>query len=179
MYVESDRLQIRPIVQDDFESIHGLLSLPETDRYNALGLPEDLAATERLAKNWVEQMNVEVPTHFTLAIEMRNEGNFIGLFGLNLARPKYRAAEIWYKLLPSNWGKGYGTEAARCVINHCFTELNLHRVEAGVAVDNLASIRVLEKSGMIREGRKRKKPSPRIRILRYLHLCGLEIRLMG
>ncbi|MEL7146066.1 MAG: GNAT family protein, partial [Bacteroidota bacterium] len=37
-----------------------------------------------------------------------------------------------------------------------FDQLKLHRIEAGVAVDNQRSIRVLEKAGMTREGRKRK-----------------------
>jgi len=36
-------------------------------------------------------------------------------------------------------------------------ELQLHRIEAGCSVDNIASSKVLEKVGMTREGMKRKK----------------------
>jgi [ribosomal protein S5]-alanine N-acetyltransferase len=35
--------------------------------------------------------------------------------------------------------------------------LRLHRIEAGCAVENIPSIKVLEKAGMTREGLKRKK----------------------
>lgn len=37
-----------------------------------------------------------------------------------------------------------------------FEELHLHRIEAGVATENIASIKVLEKIGMQREGLRRK-----------------------
>jgi RimJ/RimL family protein N-acetyltransferase len=53
------------------------------------------------------------------------------------------------------WGKGFGTESLNTILDFGFKELNLHRIEAGCAVDNIASIKVLEKVGMIREGRKR------------------------
>ena len=61
-----------------------------------------------------------------------------------------------YSLLPDYWGQGYATEAVRGLIGYAFEELGLHRLEAGVATGNLASIRVLEKAGMTREGLKRK-----------------------
>jgi RimJ/RimL family protein N-acetyltransferase len=41
------------------------------------------------------------------------------------------------------------------IIDFSFNMLNLHRIQAGCAVDNIGSIKVLEKVGMIREGRGR------------------------
>lgn len=53
------------------------------------------------------------------------------------------------------WGKGYGTEALNRILDFGFSGLKLHRIEAGCAVNNSASIKVLEKTGMIQEGRGR------------------------
>ena len=69
---------------------------------------------------------------------------------------KFQNGEVWFKLHPDFWGKGYGTEALKLILDFAFGDLNLHRVEAGCAVDNVGSARVLEKAGMIKEGRKRK-----------------------
>jgi ribosomal-protein-alanine N-acetyltransferase len=41
------------------------------------------------------------------------------------------------------------------VIRFGFDNLNLHRIEAGCAVNNIGSIKVLEKAGMVREGKGR------------------------
>jgi ribosomal-protein-alanine N-acetyltransferase len=68
---------------------------------------------------------------------------------------KYKNRKIWYKLHSIFWNNGYATESLKAVINFGFETLNLHRIEAGCAVDNISSIKVLEKSGMIREGRGR------------------------
>jgi RimJ/RimL family protein N-acetyltransferase len=64
--------------------------------------------------------------------------------------------EIYYKLFPDHWGKGYATEVSRTLIMTGFNDFHLHKVEAGVATENIRSIRVLEKSGMKREGLRRK-----------------------
>jgi [ribosomal protein S5]-alanine N-acetyltransferase len=45
----------------------------------------------------------------------------------------------------------------RKLLDFSFNILKLHRIEAGCAVENTASIKVLEKAGMTREGMKRKK----------------------
>ena len=83
------------------------------------------------------------------------KGGFIGLVSLKLSSAKFNSAEIWYKINVEHWNKGYATEAIRAVIRFGFDRLKLHRIEAGCAVENLASIRVLEKAGMTQEGRKR------------------------
>ncbi|MEB8723247.1 GNAT family protein, partial [Bacillus cereus] len=48
--------------------------------------------------------------------------------------------------------KGYATEALQLVVDFAFRELKLHRIEAGAMLDNIASIRVLEKVGFKKEG---------------------------
>jgi ribosomal-protein-alanine N-acetyltransferase len=52
-------------------------------------------------------------------------------------------------------GRGYGTEAVRAMLAWSFEDLNLHRVEAACVPENLASRRVLEKTGFQLEGQAR------------------------
>ena len=73
-----------------------------------------------------------------------------------LTADKYKMGEIYYKIIPKHWGKGYATEIAKALINYGFNDLKLHRIEAGAAVQNLKSLRVLEKIGMTKEGIRRK-----------------------
>lgn len=68
----------------------------------------------------------------------------------------FRSGEVWYKLHSNYWGQGIATEAVSEVLRFAFHDLALHRVEAGCAIDNQRSIKVLEKIGMVSEGRKRK-----------------------
>jgi RimJ/RimL family protein N-acetyltransferase len=53
------------------------------------------------------------------------------------------------------WGRGYGTEAMRLVLQFAFQELNLHRVSLGVFAYNERAIRSYEKAGFRIEGRLR------------------------
>jgi len=54
------------------------------------------------------------------------------------------------------WNKGYATEAVKAILRFGFHDLKLHRIDAGCAIENLGSIKVLEKVGMKREGHRRK-----------------------
>ncbi|WP_323174793.1 GNAT family protein, partial [Natrialba sp. PRR66] len=61
-------------------------------------------------------------------------------------------AEIAYWLSPDVHGDGIMTEAARLLVRYAFEELRLHRVRGRALATNPASQRVLEKTGMQREG---------------------------
>jgi ribosomal-protein-alanine N-acetyltransferase len=50
-------------------------------------------------------------------------------------------------------GKGYAIAALNNILDFGFDILNLQRIQAGSAVGNIGSIKVLEKAGMMREGR--------------------------
>ena len=52
------------------------------------------------------------------------------------------------------WGRGYCTEAARAILRYGFEELGLHRIHAQHFARNPASGRVMQKIGMVYEGRQ-------------------------
>ncbi|MEM9671279.1 MAG: GNAT family N-acetyltransferase [Cyclobacteriaceae bacterium] len=152
----TNRLQLKIITRDDLDDIHHLHSLPETDRYNTLGIPENKTVTEAIVQQWLRQQQAEPNQHFTWRIADKATQQFIGLIALHLGEERFKSGEVWYKLILARWGQGLATEALNAILKFSFEELHLHRVGAGCATENLASMRVLEKVGMQREGSKRK-----------------------
>lgn len=152
----SNRLIIKPISILDLEKIHELHSLPETDKFITLGIPENINQTEEIIKEWIEKNNNGQNKNYTFKVELLDSKLFIGLISLNLGKPKFKIAEVWYIFHSDFWNKGYATESLNKILDFAFGELKLHRIEAGSAVENIGSIRTLEKVGMTKEGRKRK-----------------------
>ena len=153
--LKTERLSIKPVKLADLGDIHQLHSIPEVDEFNTLGIPENIGITKKmliaLIADW-EQKEIE---KYSFVIKLLGNNETIGMLAINLQSKKYNAAEIWYKLNPKFWNKGYATEAVKEILNFGFNELKLHRIEAGCAIKNIASIKVLEKVGMKREGQKR------------------------
>ena len=150
---KTSRLIIKPFSIKDLKCIHEMNSQEEVARYNTIGIPKDINETKQLLSKVLDENNVYSKG---FSIRLNTSGEFIGELGLSLSSQKFSMAEIHYSLVPEFWGNGLATEAVEGLLNYCFTVLNLHRIEAGVATENLASIKVLEKVGMTREGRKRK-----------------------
>jgi len=155
MEIVTERTILRLIKFSDIALIHGLHSIPEVDEFNTLGIPNNINETKSVIEPWIEENWLAEGRNRTFIIEGKPDTVFIGMFGLKLGSKKYRSAEVWYKIHPDCWRQGYATESLRAVIKYGFETLKLHRIEAGCAVNNLGSIKVLEKSGMIREGRGR------------------------
>jgi RimJ/RimL family protein N-acetyltransferase len=153
--ITTERLILRLIQLSDLNSIHTLHLLTETDEYNALGIPENIEETKAVITPWIAEHQLDEIKNYTFAIENKSTSEFMGLFGFKVGNKKYNRAEVWYKIHTDYWKKGYATEAVKAIINFGFDTLQLHRIEAGCAVDNIGSIKVLEKAGMIREGRGR------------------------
>jgi [ribosomal protein S5]-alanine N-acetyltransferase len=151
------RLHLRPLQWTDVENIHIVHSLPQTDEFNTLGIPENIQVTEKLVSKWLAAQNTTPRISYIFCLELIATKQFIGLIALNLGELKYKSGEVWYKLHIDYWNNGYVTEALLELLQFGFKTLVLHRIEAGCAVDNIGSIKVLEKVGMTLEGRKRKR----------------------
>lgn len=59
--------------------------------------------------------------------------------------------ELLYRLLPSAWGRGLGTEACQAALAFAFSALRLPHVLAVIGEENLASQRLAEKLGFVRD----------------------------
>jgi RimJ/RimL family protein N-acetyltransferase len=101
------------------------------------------------AQTWVALASRESPVD-SFAIEVG--GELAGGVGIGPKSGEHAGvAEFGYWLAPRYWGRGIATEAARLLAAHAFAERGLRRLEAHVFAPNLASARVLEKCGFVRE----------------------------
>ncbi|MGN6611394.1 MAG: GNAT family N-acetyltransferase [Angustibacter sp.] len=144
------RLRLRPVADRDADALFALHrdarvlrywdAPPWTDRARAEGF---IRASRQLADDG---------TGVRLAVERTADAAFIGWCSLTRWNPDYRSAAIGYCYAEAAWGQGYATEAARAVLTWAFDTLDLNRVQAETDTRNLASARVLEKLGFVREG---------------------------
>lgn len=81
------------------------------------------------------------------AIYVKENDEFIGWCGLKY-RPELDEIDLGYRLMQKAWGKGYATEAAQQTLEYGFKILNIKLITGRAHIENLASIKVLEKIGM-------------------------------
>lgn len=96
-------------------------------------------------------MNPGDPGWFQFALEDRRSGSFVGDCGLFIDGNDPRLARIGYTMARPVWGRGFATEAVEALADFAFPEFGLHRITASVDPRNVASCRVLEKAGFVKE----------------------------
>jgi RimJ/RimL family protein N-acetyltransferase len=147
------RLRLRPFTDDDADALFALQSNARVTRYwDAPAWTEPVRAERFIA--WCRQMADE-GTGARLAIDLAADNSFIGWCSISEWNRDFRCATLGYSLTDSAWGQVYATEAVRALLQWSFETLDLNRVEAETDTRNLASARVLEKVGFVREGTMR------------------------
>ncbi|MCM2465094.1 GNAT family N-acetyltransferase [Methanoculleus oceani] len=109
-----------------------------------------------LAEVWIASLRegIERGDAAAFAVTLAGEGGLIGGVRLRIDTDHARG-ELGFWVARRCWGRGYATEAVRAVIEYGFSTLGLHRVHAHHFSRNPASGRVMEKCGMVYEGRLR------------------------
>ncbi len=85
-------------------------------------------------------------------IQLKETNKVIGTFGLHDIDWRKRIGEISYGVSPDYSRQGIFTEALLTVLEFCFKELEFHRINATTRLDNIGSIKGLEKCGFSKEG---------------------------
>jgi RimJ/RimL family protein N-acetyltransferase len=147
--LETERLILRRFTEADVDHLFALDNDPEVMRYINGGTPtpREVIVTQILPgfMHYDEQR----PAFGFWAADDKSTDEFLGWFCF---RPKIdRPDEIvlGYRLRKAAWGKGYAIEGAEALIHKGFAELGVQRVVATTYEENMASIRVMEKAGMV------------------------------
>ena len=144
----TERLEIRAFQPTDLEALHAIYGDPEVTRWTPAYPTID--HTRRALEKHVS--NAEAGALALWAVIERASGELIGEAGFAAIYGIASEVELGYTFGRRWWGRGYATEAARACLDEALGSLGRTRVIAMVRPENTASIRVVEKLGMVREG---------------------------
>jgi ribosomal-protein-alanine N-acetyltransferase len=150
--LDTPRLLLRTWTRADEEAARAIYGNAEVMRFLGNGLPVTNPAEVR--DRLIRRMDHQRRHGFTLwAVEEKATGHVVGACGLKLLEDVGPEVEVGYHFAREAWGKGYATEAAAACLRLGFDRLRLARIVGVVDPANFASQRVLEKIGLIYEGR--------------------------
>jgi 8-oxo-dGTP diphosphatase len=186
--LQSERLALRRLTMADADTIARLV-----DDWDIIKNLSDAPYPypHGLAQRWIQstQRGIDERQDFALAIAPKNMDQPIGAVLLRQsqaeppvidgeAQPSMNSAEIGYWIGRAYWGQGFAPEAVARVVRFGFDELGLDRIWGAVLVDNVASCRVLERSGFSRLG-EAEYDFPARGGMRRVYLYALDCRTLA
>lgn len=153
MKLESDRIRIREYKESDIGSLHLLLTNKKVMTYMPEIKSNSLDDSYRTLYDAILESKLIHRNKYFFAIEDKAADIYIGEIGYTtlLESIDGKVVNLGYFILPQHWGKGYVTEAVRMIIDYMFETQNIIKICAGCVADNVASIQVMEKAGMVQE----------------------------
>ncbi len=145
-FLETERLIVKLTSVDDFNNILTLRSDPKVQKYTT---------QPPATKNDVQRfLNIVLPYqekhgHGMASVFEKKTGEFIGQAGIfHIGHYDLQPEiEIGYRFHVKHWGKGYATEVTQALVAWGFEHLDIDTIVSFVETENVASSRVLEKSG--------------------------------
>jgi len=144
-FLESDRVYLRELNENDVDMLFELHNNKETMKY----MPYNSISYEKAIYDVDDYASVSKlhPGFGMWATVLKDTDEVIGWTCLKKL-PNSDDVEIGYRYLPQYWSKGYCTEICLSLIGYGFDTMNLSEIIAIVRPDNKASVRVIEKLNM-------------------------------
>jgi ribosomal-protein-alanine N-acetyltransferase len=136
----------RRLREDDADHLFTVLGDPQVMRFSLRGpLPRD--DMPRWLNHLIKDYADGKPSQY--AVLDRGDGQFLGFCGLMPFQDPDEQAEheIGYRFRPFCWNKGIATQAVRSTLTYMFGQFPLPAIAAVVEKENIASVRVLQKTG--------------------------------
>ena len=149
--IETERLLLRPFREEDWRAVYEWVSDAEVCR--SMDGPRTAEQARELVRKQAAQEHGPQRYHF--AVELMAEEFVIGDCQLNVSQHVFHPGlgVIHYCFSKCYWNRGFATETVDGLLRFGFESLHLHRILCHMAVQNGASVRVVEKNGMRQEGR--------------------------
>jgi len=146
--IETERLVLQRLKYEDAEEIfYAYASKPEATHYLSWPTHQTIDETRTFLKYAVDSWNYG--TDYSYSIRLKN-GVLIGSIGII---NDFGKVQLGYVVSPSHWKNGYTTEACSRSLGILKNFRELYRIGTFVDSENIASIRVLQKCGMVEEAR--------------------------
>lgn len=149
--ITTSRLIIREYVEGDISDVLKNVGDPAYWDHHATE-PPTYERLEALIVWAIQEQKITPRLNYYLAVTTKNASAVIGEAVLRITDPLHRQAEIGFGVARSYWTRGYATEVAQALLRTAFGSLGMRRVYAQCTPENAASIRVMQKIGMAREG---------------------------
>lgn len=147
--METERLILRKFTSEDWKDLHEYLSEEEVVKYE----PYDTMDEEACKAEAIRRSNNEA----FWAVCLKENNKLIGNVYFEQQEPKdFMTWELGYVFNAKYGGKGYATEACKCILAYGFEEIGCHRIVANCNQENGPSWRLLERLSMRREAQHRK-----------------------
>ncbi|MET1253959.1 GNAT family N-acetyltransferase [Aliikangiella maris] len=123
----------------------------ESGRWNGIIMCEKSVNAASVSELDWQQTKLVVSNESTVDSTLHLYGDLVGEIVFRIDDWENQRAEIGYRLSPKYTGNGYCTEAVKLLVSYLFKHFELHKVIARCDPRNIASYRVMEKVGMVRE----------------------------
>ena len=147
----TERIYLRRFGPEDASLLFALDNDPEVMRFISKGPPTSLKRIQEEIMPRLLGYYRPGPQQGFWVAHLRANDEFIGWFHLRPDKLVPKEMELGYRLMRRVWGRGLATEGSRALIGRAFGEWNYGRVCARTLAANLASRRVMEKSGLLFE----------------------------
>lgn len=144
---ETSRLVLRPIEEGDAPGLHAAYGDPEAMRFWDAPAAADV---EETASRTRQSLAAELRWHGVWAIVARS-GGFAGMINYHNVDPRNRRLSLGWILAPAFWRQGLMREAADAVLAHCFSAMDMHRIEALIEPENTSSRGLAARLGFTQE----------------------------
>jgi len=149
--INTDRLILRKFEFDDaYDMFKNWANDIEVAKYLSWIPHNNVDVTKEIIAQWVsEYKNNNI---YDWAIELKEIGEVIGGISIVKLEEKDYSCEIGYCMSRKYWGNGIMSESLKSVIDYLFSEVQFNRIVAKHDMNNIASGKVMIKSGMKCEG---------------------------
>jgi RimJ/RimL family protein N-acetyltransferase len=145
--LETERLTLRPFVENDFRAFEAMQADPELARW----LYNDARQGDEARSHFERKLAISVlhgeGDWMSCGVVERSTGVLVGDLSFHWVSDEHRTGEVGFVFAGGHQGKGYATEAASALVGWAFAS-GFHRVIGRTEARNAASARVLEKLGM-------------------------------
>lgn len=150
MKLSGQRIKLSPFDETDKSLFIEISMCPNMMEhvYDAFTYEDASAAFDVKSKPWT----IESDGWLSLGISEIVTGKKLGSIGLKIVNHEAKIAEVGYMIKQNAQGRGFASEALNLLKDYALNELELNKLTATCSVQNVGSVKLLEKLGFVREG---------------------------